>query len=272
MSSRFSWPRLCLPDVVLAGRFPFSPATVLREYRHPTFALHQHHYRGRLTIGRRSYDLRPGDVTLTPPGAISRYQLKASGHHWCVHFRPVENPAAASFQLPLHLPRCGGHITGQIRRIAEILEARRIRARREMAAATAGTLLQGILLELALGQTPVQPARRETRAEQALDAARDHLEQRFREPLTIEEIARASGLSRNYFSARFRTQFGRTAQDWLLHRRLEVARVLLISTTLPVKEIAFECGLPDPHHFNKQFRHAEGISPTAYRTQFSEKW
>lgn len=271
MPSHFNWPRICHPEVVLAGRFPFSPTTVLREYRHPTFALHQHHYRGCLTIGRRAFDLRPGDVTITPPGVISRYQLAAAGHHWCVHFRPVEIPREA-FKLPLHLPQRGGQIAEQIRRIAGILETRGSRAKGEMAAATVGTLLQGILLQLALEPSP-RPARQEkTRAEQLLDAARDLIEQRFREPLTIEKIARASGLSRNYFSARFRERFGRTAQGHLLHRRLEAARVLLISTALPVKEIAFECGLPDPHHFNKQFRQAEGISPTAYRARFSEKW
>ncbi len=273
MPSRFIWPRCGQPEVVIAGRFPFSPATVARDYRHPTFALHQHHYRGRLTIGRQAFEVRPGDVTITPPGVISRYQLAGAGHHWCVHFRPVEMPAAAgSFPLPLHLPQRGGHIAEQIRRIAGVLERQGSRTKQEMAAIAAGTLLQGILLQLALDLKSPRPARRETRAEPLLDAARDLIEHHFQKPLTIGNIASASGLSRNYFSARFRARFGRTAQGYLLHRRLEAARVLLISTTLPVKEIAFQCGLPDPHHFNKQFRQTEGISPTAYRARHSEKW
>lgn len=275
MSLLFTWPHSCQPKVLLAGRFPFSPATVAREYRHPTFALHQHHYRGRVVIGRKAFDLRPGDVTLTPPGVISRYQLGAAGRHWCVHFAPMTIPEArAALKLPLCLPMRGGggRITGQMRMIAEMLETGGSRARKEMAAEAAGTMLQSLLLQLALEQTASRPRRRESRAEQLLDAAKDLIEQHFQQPLTIENIARASGLSRNYFSARFRARFGRTAQGYLLHRRLEAARVLLISTELPVKEIAFECGLPDPHHFNKQFRHAEGVSPTGYRERHSQKW
>jgi len=98
-----------------------------------------------------------------------------------------------------------------------------------------------------------------------LEAAKESMDRQFSQPLSVADLARASGLSRNYFSARFHERFGMTVDAYLLHRRIEMAKMLLNSTTLSIKEIAFECGIPDSHYFNKQFRRATGESPTAYR-------
>jgi AraC-like DNA-binding protein len=274
MPQSFTWPIACQPEVVIAGRFPFSAARLAREYRHSTFALHQHHYRGRLRLGRQVFELRPGDVTLTPPDVVSRYELEGEGYHLCIHFRPVEIALkAAALHLPLHLPmRGGGRVAEQMRAIAETFAVRGTAARQRLGGAAAGSLLQSLLLQLTLGGRPARPARQETRAEELLVAAKDLIERDFPKPLSIEAIARASGLSRNYFSAQFRSRFGRTPQGHLLHCRLEAARALLLSTRLPVKEIAFECGLPDQHHFNKLFRQAAGMSPSTFRIQNAKEW
>ena len=273
MRGGLEWPVHGQPEIELAGRIPFSSANILREYRHPAFALHQHQYRGRLVIGRRSFDLRAGDVTLTPPEVVSRYELAAAGYHWCIHFQPPAIPAGAgTFRLPLHLPLSGrgGFVTERMRQIAELS---RSREENKLARAAAGSLLQELLLRLALDQTSPRAARRkETRAGLVLDAAKERLENQFHLPLTITDLAGGSGLSRNYFSARFRARFGRTAQSYLLHRRLEAARTLWVSSSLSIKEIAFECGIPDPNHFNKQFRRVAGLSPTAFRARPVEKW
>lgn len=268
MPPSFTWPVTCQPEVVIAGRFPFSANSVAREYRHATFALHQHHYRGRLRFGRRVFDLRPGDVTLTPPEVVSRYELEGDGFHLCVHFRPVSlEPASVQLRLPWHLPqRAGGRVGEQMRTIAQAFATGGPTARRTLGVTAASSLLQALLLQLALGQ-PESAAGRETRAGEILSAAKDLIEREFQQPLVIENIARASGLSRNYFSAQFRARFARTPQAHLLYCRLEAARALLLTTSLPIKEVAFECGLPDPHHFNKLFRQAEGVSPRAYRAR-----
>jgi len=132
-------------------------------------------------------------------------------------------------------------------------------------------MMQEMLLLLALDEFDRQPLQRAQKSESFLDAARDRMEREFSLPLNMSELAEVSGLSRNYFTMRFRERFGRTPQSYLLHLRIEKARLLLISTNLPVKEIAFECGLPDPNHFNKQFRMIVGQSPSAYRARYSAK-
>ncbi len=71
-------------------------------YRHPTLALHLHDYTGVMWIGTRRIALEPGDITLSPGGRItSRYALKESGQHLCLHIAP---PA-------LREPRCSFRFT-----------------------------------------------------------------------------------------------------------------------------------------------------------------
>jgi AraC-like DNA-binding protein len=91
------------------------------------------------------------------------------------------------------------------------------------------------------------------------------LELNFQQPLEAATLAAASGLSRNFFAARFRERFGTTVDGYLLHLRMEMAKNQILSTNRPIKEIAFECGIPDPGYFNKQFRRVTGMSPSRYR-------
>ena len=260
------WPHSGQPEVMVAGRFAFARGTLAREYRHPTVALHWHHYTGRVWIGGARMELRPGDLTLTPPRTVSRYELDRDGYHLCIHFRPlaVRGPA---LRLPLHLPApVGAPAAEMMRAVMEGFDRSEALDR-----AAAGTLVQALLLRLAVEQRRgrLRPA---SRSGARLDAARERIDQRLRGAVDLTQIARASGLSRNYFSARFRERFGLSPRSYLLRRRIETARMLLVTTDLPLKEIAFECGLPDPRHFNKQFRLVAGTSPSAYRARHREKW
>ncbi|KAB2351443.1 AraC family transcriptional regulator [Actinomadura rudentiformis] len=57
--------------------------------------------------------------------------------------------------------------------------------------------------------------------------AKDLADRRFFEPLTVEDLARAAGLSRAHFSTEFRRAFGETPHAYLLTRRLERAAAML---------------------------------------------
>lgn len=272
-ASSFRWPLLCHPDIRIVARSPFSPESVACEYRHPTFALHQHFYRGTMTIARTTIRLRPGDLTISPPNTPSTYQLEEAGFHWCVHFQPETIPReAATLRLPLHLPMhgAGGAVSERMREIFEASQPwKQPQALSALTSATIATMFQALLLHLALVAKRPRPARSyKRRSDAALDAIKAQIDEEFnRRSFAVGDLARSSKLSRNYFSARFHERFGMTVDGYLLHRRTEMAKALLISTSLSMKEIAYECGIPDPNYFNKQFRQAVGLSPSAYRAQ-----
>jgi len=105
------------------------------------------------------------------------------------------------------------------------------------------------------------PARHLLRAKDLADA-------RYAEPLRVDDMAQAAGLSRAHFSREFRRAFGDSPHAYLLTRRLERAAALLRTTDRSVAEICFAVGLQSVGSFTTSFGRTFGASPTAYRAQF----
>jgi AraC-like DNA-binding protein len=102
------------------------------------------------------------------------------------------------------------------------------------------------------------PARHLLRAKDLADA-------RYAEPLEVEDLARAAGLSKAHFSREFRRTFGESPYVYLLTRRLERAAALLRNTDYTVTEICLEVGLRGVGSFTTSFKRMYGMTPTAYR-------
>ena len=107
----------------------------------------------------------------------------------------------------------------------------------------------------------VPPARHLLRAKDLADA-------RYFEPLGVDEMASAAGLSRAHFSREFRRAFGESPHGYLLTRRLERAAALLRTTDRSVADICFSVGLQSVGSFTTSFTRTWGASPTAYRAGF----
>src|SRR5712692_9417328 len=94
--------------------------------------------------------------------------------------------------------------------------------------------------------------------------ARDTADSRYFEPLGVEDLAHAAGLSRAHFSREFRRAFGESPHAYLLTRRLERAAALLRGTDRSVADICFAVGLQSVGSFTSSFGRTYGIPPTAY--------
>src|SRR5215213_5332782 len=101
----------------------------------------------------------------------------------------------------------------------------------------------------------VPPARHLLRAKDLADA-------RYFEPLVVDDLAQAAGLSRAHFSREFRAAFGESPHSYLLTRRMERAATLLRSTDHSVAEICFSVGLQSVGSFTASFKRTYGVSPT----------
>ena len=107
----------------------------------------------------------------------------------------------------------------------------------------------------------VPPARHLTRAKDVADA-------RYFEPLDVDDLAKAAGLSRAHFSREFRRAFGESPYSYLLTRRLERAASLLRMTDRSIADICLSVGLQSQGSFTTSFKRMYGASPAAYRAQF----
>jgi transcriptional regulator GlxA family with amidase domain len=84
----------------------------------------------------------------------------------------------------------------------------------------------------------------------------------------IEEMVRISGLPERSFIRRFKNMTGLSPMEYIQHTRIEHARQLLETSSLPVDTIAGDIGYEDPAFFRKLFKRITSMTPSAYRLKF----
>jgi AraC-like DNA-binding protein/mannose-6-phosphate isomerase-like protein (cupin superfamily) len=94
-----------------------------------------------------------------------------------------------------------------------------------------------------------------------------HIAEHFREPLTVADVAAAANLHPNYAMAHFRKVAHATIGDYLAGCRLAEGRRLLITTDLPIADVAAESGFSSVSRFYSAFKTGCGVPPAAYRRQ-----
>jgi len=88
-------------------------------------------------------------------------------------------------------------------------------------------------------------------------------------PLTLTDLARHAGVSVRTLTRRFHAESGVSPLQWLLHQRIERARELLETTTLPMDQVARACGLGTADSLRAHVVRRTGLTPSGYRAQFT---
>lgn len=88
---------------------------------------------------------------------------------------------------------------------------------------------------------------------------------RLPQPITLDDLAQAVGLSRFHFVRAFRAAAGTTPMRWLRHQRLQAARTLLLTTDQPLRAIAPQVGFADEFQLSRVFRREAGGAPSRLR-------
>jgi AraC-like DNA-binding protein len=83
--------------------------------------------------------------------------------------------------------------------------------------------------------------------------------------LDPQDLASVARLSVSHFGRAFRSTVGKSPHAYLIHRRIERAKELMLETDLPLVQIALDCGLADQAHLTRHFTRIAGISPAAWR-------
>jgi len=97
--------------------------------------------------------------------------------------------------------------------------------------------------------------------------AADYIERRFHTPITMDDVARAAGLSREHLSRELKRQWGVSPGKRLRELRLCAGRDLLASTDAPIEAIGPHCGYLDPDAFARAFTRRFQRSPRRYRQE-----
>jgi AraC-like DNA-binding protein/mannose-6-phosphate isomerase-like protein (cupin superfamily) len=97
--------------------------------------------------------------------------------------------------------------------------------------------------------------------------ALDYVRKNLHAPATVEEMQRASGLSRSEFFRKFKVETGTGPNQYLLWQRLEAAKDLLTNNELSITETAHRLGFSSSQYFATVFRRHTGLSPKDFRRQ-----
>lgn len=241
------------PVVALAGVGVHGVASPTDVFRLPElWQLHLYRYEGELTVDGSVHPIRPGRVSLVPPGTTVRYRYRGRSEHLFAHLRIT--PAGPPRTVPVvqdagpELPS----LTDLLLRAVAAAPSEPDRTRAEI-----WTTLWRVatLAPPAAGPGP----------HPAVTAAIAHIEARLAAPLTVPEVARAAGVSHNHLTRLFHAETGGTVVAYIRRRRLERAHHLLRATTLSIPAVAASVGIPDIQAFNKACRRELGASPRALR-------
>ncbi|WP_300036799.1 helix-turn-helix domain-containing protein [uncultured Roseobacter sp.] len=111
------------------------------------------------------------------------------------------------------------------------------------------------------------PRQELTRHEKQAQAFCDSIEQNFQEQLTVEDYARALGVSPPHLTRICKKYLGVPPNAMIRQRRLVEAKRLLEFTRHTVADVAPRCGFRDPAFFSRAFRQQTGMTPGAYRAR-----
>ena len=92
-----------------------------------------------------------------------------------------------------------------------------------------------------------------------------YIDTHYSQKLSLSELSEVVHMSPSYLSHIFSKTTGFSLWDYIISRRIDQAKQLLLSTDRKILDIAFECGFQNSVHFNKCFRSQTGLTPSEYR-------
>ena len=95
--------------------------------------------------------------------------------------------------------------------------------------------------------------------------ATEFLEAHLDGDISLSRVAEICDLSLSHFARAFKCTFRKPPYQWLLERRIEKGRDLLLNSRLPLADIAMRCGFTDQSGFNRSFKRICGVTPGEWR-------
>jgi AraC family transcriptional regulator len=186
---------------------------------------------------------------------------------------PTENVVAEDAHgsiLPLHVNPSPRSITSASARVGHLVERAMTFLETDREAAwrclrDASTLL-GAEREESMPDAPNQITCRAGglaiwQATRVLTFVEDNLESK----MATEEMANVAALSKSHFARAFKRSLGYSPMTYVVVRRVERAKLMMMSTRERLTDIALACGFADQSHLNRSFRRVVGTSPGRWR-------
>ena len=92
-----------------------------------------------------------------------------------------------------------------------------------------------------------------------------YMESNYKSKLTLDYLSKFAGISKYHLSREFKKFTGLSPNEYLIHLRIEQAKLLLQNTNISVEKISQLVGIPDENNFTHHFKRLEGTTPGNFR-------
>lgn len=215
----------------------------------------------------------PGTINLTPPGIEGTWEASASSRAAVVVIRPEFISRAIEEHWGADSSKV--EIAKQFLVRDPVIEAVALNLAREAAGGSpAGRLyvesacefLAHHLIYRYSNLSPTPPRSMGGLSSRLLKRVVEYIEETLGQPIKLRELATLAGISARHFERAFRQSTGSSPHAYVMDRRLQKARDLLIhQPELPIEQIAFRLGFSSSSHFSSAFRRQTGLTPTDFR-------
>lgn len=235
----------------------------------------QHHHDPKLAGWLRRLDrggmalgaMDVGTWVLARAGLLDGH--RATIHWYCLKAFAEAFPAIAVSEQLYVSDRKRLTVAGGIAGLDAMLQDIRKRHGDQLALEVADQVMHHPVREANAPQRTALGGRREV-AHPVLQRAVRLMEEHLEEPLPVPELARRLDTSQRTLERLFRSHTGASAVGYYRMLRLELARVMLTHSAMPVREVALACGFASLSHFARSFGRQFGRRPRDYREAWPE--
>lgn len=239
--------------------------------------------KGRLKLDSGTYDLTPGHLYLIPSFVLHSDICDGVFEHYYLHIYEDSNSEDRFFEdLQFPLEVAAEDIDSLLfKRICELNPMMKLPHSNPVSYDNDHSLFQniqrnklsdnykqieseGIVFQLVsrfLKDAKAKEAAEDNRIQNALIYIRKNINSQ----LDIDQLSKIAFLSRDHFIRLFKKEVGQTPLNYITQRKIEKAELILATTDIPVKQIAYDLGYDDNSYFNRLFKNKIGITPQQYR-------
>jgi AraC family transcriptional regulator len=215
-------------------------------------------------IGSRRLALQPQETIVIPAGVQHSTRVASGTKAKVIALdRAALDQMADAMSMHLELPVLVAKAPSKLRVLSGLLFDD-VTSRNEGRDMAVESLTGALVVELLRSASSVEP--RGPSGPRVPDArirrAIDLIETSYADPLSLEAISKAAGMSRFHFARVFEAQTGRSPHRYLVDVRVSRAAALLRTGRVAVTEAAFRVGYNDLGRFARAFRARQGISPS----------
>lgn len=221
---------------------------------------------GVVTVGERTFELPEGTGFYLGCGVDYHYR-PAGREDWIVDWvtfgMTSDGLCSALFTAQEFAQLKISHPDGLHKTFRKLFDT--VSLDREYGGFAASAILYSMLIELNRNTADV-PAPVVCR-NPAIQSVLDYVEAHYADEITLEDLCTAAGgLSEQYLCRLFKSTVGQRPIEYILRKRIDMARSYLDKTDLSISEIAVRCGFNNTSYFYRNFKKFTGTSPLNYRS------